>query len=47
MQKKLKKFCKDSVNIELESREHCWVEIDDKIPDSGRTFLDWYKSVVQ
>ncbi len=43
----LKKFCKDSVNIELESREHCWVEIDDKIPDSGRTFLDWYKSVVQ
>lgn len=41
-----KKFCKDSVNIELESREHCWVEVNDVIPDSNRTFLDWYKSAV-
>lgn len=42
----LKRFCKDSVNVELESREHCWVELDDVVPDSGRTFLDWYKSAV-
>lgn len=42
----LKRYCKDSVNIELESREHCWVELDDKIPDTGRTFLDWFKDAV-
>lgn len=42
----LKRFCRDSVNIELESREHCWVEIDDFDPVSGRTFLEWYAKVV-
>ncbi|WP_027729378.1 hypothetical protein [Treponema sp. C6A8] len=45
--RKLKRFCKNSVNIELESREHCWVEIDDKISDSDLSFLDWFRSVVE
>ena len=43
----LKRFCKDSVNIELDSREHCWVELDDLIPGTDMTFLDWFKSVVE
>lgn len=42
----LKRFCRDSVNIELESREHCWVEIDDADPETGRTFLDWFEKAV-
>ena len=37
----------DSVNIELDSREHCWVELDDLIPGTDMTFLDWFKSVVE
>lgn len=44
--RKLKRFCKNSVNIELESREHCWVETDDRLLDSDLTFIDWFKSVV-
>jgi predicted esterase len=44
--RKLKRFCKDSVNIELESMEHCWVELNDVVPDSDMTFLQWYKKVV-
>lgn len=43
----LKRFCRDSVNIELESMEHCWVELDDVIPGSDRTFLDWFRKVVE
>lgn len=42
----LKRFCKDSVNIELESMEHCWVELNDVVPESNLTFLEWYKKVV-
>ncbi len=43
----LAKFCRDSVNIELDSREHFWVELEDKIPNSERTFLDWFRSVLE
>lgn len=42
----LKRFCKDSVNIELESIEHCSVELDDTVPDSDLTFLQWFSKVV-
>ena len=42
----LKRFCKDSVNIELESREHCWVEIDDSDPLTNQSFLDWFSKIV-
>ena len=40
----LARFCKSSVNVELDSREHCWVELDDKGADT--TFLAWFKSAI-
>lgn len=43
----LKRFCRGSVNIELESREHCWVESDDIDESTGQTFLQWYESVTK
>ncbi len=45
--RRLAKFCRNSVNIERDSQVHAWVELDDKIPGSGRTFLQWFASVVQ
>ena len=40
----LSRICHNSVNVELESREHCWVEIDD---DDGKlSFLEWFEKVL-
>ena len=40
----LRLFCRNSINVELESREHCWVEIDDH--DGDISFLQWFEKVL-
>ena len=44
--RRLARFCKNSINIELDSQVHFWVELDDKVPDSDMTFLKWFESIV-
>ncbi len=44
--RRLSRLCRNSVNIELDSPSHFCVELNDKIPGTDRTFLDWFKSVV-
>lgn len=45
--RRLARYCRNSINIEIDSQVHFWVELDDEVPGSDMTFLKWFESVVK